>query len=78
MDRETVSYMAQEVLELGAVYAETFSEKEDDPMEGLYRLGCLCRMVGLFLNIQEGGMPDPEETEAKYEVVERILRPRNG
>lgn len=48
MDRETVSYMAQEVLEIGAVYAETFNEHEDDPKEGLYRLGCLCRMVGFF------------------------------
>ena len=75
MDRETASYMAQQVLEIGAVYAETFSEKEDDPMEGVFRLGCLCRMVGFFLNALEGGMPFAEEVE-DYEVVERILRPR--
>ena len=77
MDRETV-YMAQEVLEIGAVYAETFNEHEDDPMEGIYRLGCLCRMVGFFLNEPEGGMPGPEETAGNYEVVERILRQRNN
>lgn len=75
MDRESVSYMAQQVLEVGAVYAETFSEKEDDPMEGVFRLGCLCRMVGLFLNDPEDGIPAGETAE-EYEIVERILRPR--
>ena len=63
MDRETASDMAQQGLEIGAVYAETFSEKEDDPMEGVFRLGCLCRMVGFFLNDPDGGMPFAEEAE---------------
>lgn len=69
MDRETVSYMAQQVLEVGAVYAETFNEHEDDPMEGVYRLGCLCRVVEFFLNDPEGGIPVGEAAE-KYEVEE--------
>lgn len=44
-------------------------------MEGVFRLGCLCRMVGFFLNDPDGGMPFAEEAE-DYEGVERILRPR--
>lgn len=48
VDRETVSYMAQQVLEVGAVYAETFSEKEDDPMEGYSASAACAGWSGFF------------------------------